>query len=125
MKALFLLIGLLMPAMVFANPSYTVAIENSELLIIMDMKCSPCDITCDKIEYSLFNKENSVRINGRGKSINVGANDNFRGYTLKNGRVTYSLYETSDADTWDIVTENNLAPLSNKKITTIFDNRAC
>lgn len=124
MKTLLLFLLTFLPVMAIADSGYSMVLENDELLIVMDMKCSVYDVACDKIQYRVFNKKTSVSIKGNGKSINAGVNQNFKGYLLKQGHTDYSLYQTAEDDTWDIVAEKDHKEVSNKKIKAIFDSRA-
>ncbi len=132
MKFILIFTLSLFPSISFASNNYDLAFENDELLLILNLKCSPCDISCATIQYQLFNKEKQSTVSGRARTVTAGLNHNFRGYIIHNRNTFYTLTESNNENMWNITIEEKDVqhPLETVKIDkyqikTIFDNGTC
>lgn len=132
MKLILILILSLLPSFSFAGDNYALVFENNKLLLILNLKCSPCDIRCANIQYQLFDKEMQSTFSGSAKTVTAGINHNFRGYIIHNKKTIYTLTESEIENVWNISIEEK--DLQHPKIATqikkyqmkaIFDNGTC
>ena len=125
MKAIAFFVSILLPCFAYSNEGYSILISNDNLLIMLDMKCSPCDIACNKITYRMFNIKNSIQTIGKAESLNAGVNRNFVGYRLLGKEESYRLSENAKDNAWDLYTESNGNVISKSKVNTVFDDGTC
>ncbi|WP_320461484.1 hypothetical protein [Lelliottia sp. CFBP8978] len=96
------------------------------MLIILDMKCSPCDIECNNIHYRLFDIKKGNQISGKAESMNSGINRNFVGYRLlSTNKRSYRLSANAIGHSWEIYTEHNFDTIAEEKIDTVFGDGTC
>lgn len=101
-------------------------LKNERMLIILDMKCTPCDIECENIYYRLFDIKKGMQKSGRAESINTGVNRNFVGYRLLiTNKISYMLTAGAINDVWEINEESNLKSISKDSINPVFDDGTC
>lgn len=125
MKTMLFFIFMLFPLLAFSQGGYTLVLSNESALIILDMKCSPCDIECKKINYRFFDTKTSFQTSGEGTSLNAGASRNFVGYKLFGHKEIYTLSANPTDDSWDLIKESELHVVSKSKINTVFDSGVC
>ncbi|HCL5254126.1 TPA: hypothetical protein N2G30_004333 [Salmonella enterica] len=132
MKLIIILILSLFPLCSFASNHYALVFENKALLLVLNIKCSPCDLSCANIQYQLFNKETKSIVSGTAKSVTTGIEHNFRGYMMHNNNISYTLVESDDEDIWDMYIDEKKTQQQKDtvrkvkyQINAIFDNGTC
>ncbi|MGV3344347.1 hypothetical protein ACGVWS_00905 [Enterobacteriaceae bacterium LUAb1] len=118
----------------YATEKYKLVFENEDYKIVMDIACSPCDISCKNITFKLRDKKRGDEINTVGRTLNVGINSNFRGYIFHQGNYTWSLTEPQNDDDiknniWhysvDKKVQGKYKTITEQKINMTFDNGSC
>ena len=132
MKLILIFTLFLFPSISFSSDNYALVFENDELLLILNLTCSPCDISCANIQYQLFNKEKQSTVSGGARTVTAGLNHNFRGYIIHDKNTFYTLTESDYENMWNITIEEKDVqhPLKTVKIDqyqikSIFDNGTC
>lgn len=118
--------ALCIPFCSYSSDNYSMVLKNERMLIILDMKCTPCDIECKNIHYRLFDIKKVMQKSGRAESINTGVNGNFVGYRLLvTNKISYMLTASAINDLWEINEESNLKSISKDSINPVFDDGTC
>lgn len=132
MKLITLFILSLFPLYSSASNHYSLAFENKELLFVLNLKCSPCDLSCINNHYQLFNKRTMSVTSGTAKPIATETGHNFRGYIMRSNDIFYTLTESDVENVWDLYVEENESRQKKRtvqkekyQITAIFDNGTC
>ncbi len=125
MKAIAFFVSMLFPCFSYSSEGYSIVLSNSSMLIMMDMKCSPCDIECNKITYRMFDTYQSIQISGKADSLNAGVNRNFVGYRLLGHKESYRLSASAKDNVWDLYTESNGKVISKSQVNTVYDDGTC
>lgn len=116
----------------YATNQYSRVFENDEFLVILDIKCSPCDLDCKNIHYHLFNKTKKLDTTGPATTLTTGTFYNFRGYMFRKDNIIYSFIESDTENIWDLLIskkqeKSKEQPYLEEKtqIALIFDNSTC
>ncbi|EKH2528059.1 hypothetical protein DR778_RS01070 [Salmonella enterica] len=132
MKLIITLLLALFPLCSSASNHYALVFENNTILLVLNLKCSPCDLNCANIQYQLFNKETESVISGAAKPVTTGIENNFRGYMMHNNNTFYTLVESDNENVWDMSveekgTQQNKDAVQKVKyqLNAIFDNGTC
>ncbi|ECL6585759.1 hypothetical protein FTF92_17395, partial [Salmonella enterica] len=105
MKLIIILLLALFPLCSSASNHYALVFENNTILLVLNLKCSPCDLNCANIQYQIFNKETESVISGGAKPVTTGIENNFRGYMMSNNNTFYTLIESDNENVWDMSVE--------------------
>ena len=126
MKTIIFMMALFIPFFSYSNDSYSLALKNEKILIVLDMKCNPCDIECNNIHYRLFDLKKGVQTSGKAESVNAGVNRNFIGYRLlATNKLSYMLIPNAINESWEIDTESNFNLISKDSVDTVFGDGTC
>ena len=116
----------------YATNQYSRVFENDEFLIIIDIKCSPCALVCNNIQYHLFNKTNNLDIIGPATTLTTGTVYNFRGYMFSRDNIIYSFIESDTENIWNLLISKRQEKSKEQpyleeqtQIALIFDNSTC
>lgn len=70
-------------------------------IYISEGKCTQYDVVCNDVTYHSVNKKNNNQLTLKGKTLNVGPSQDFRGYIFKSGAYTYSLSPSNSDSNYD------------------------
>lgn len=125
MKTLTFIIFSIFVSFSYANEHYYNIFENKSLIVILESKCTPCDLACNKIHYQLFDKEKNTSSTGSATSFSLPPSHNFRGYLINTGNTTYRITESDVEDTWDVLINTKPDEEKTTQISAIFNNGTC
>lgn len=125
MKILAIMLLSLSSSSLYAGENYYNILENKSLIIILESKCTPCDLACNKTHYQIFDKEHNTSFTGFALPLSTPPAHNFRGYLIDNDNTTYRITESDIEETWDVLI--NTKPHKEKTIqmTAVFNNGTC
>ncbi|MDX7992755.1 hypothetical protein [Xenorhabdus littoralis] len=81
--------------------AYTSNFETKTYDIIIDVRCSEGNISCDDVIFTVVNKKNHNSLMVKGRTLNrdckTGSCD-FYGYEFKDKKITYIIYQYGDLE---------------------------
>ncbi len=102
-RLIFIYCAMLFSTSVFAQTTTDKPFFESKnfKIYISEGQCAQYDVVCNDVTYHSVNKKNNNQLTLKGKTLNVGPSQDFRGYIFKNGAYTYTLSPSNSASNYD------------------------